>query len=112
MGFPASRRSLTPQPEGYDRAYALDPYLIITDADVRVKAFRDFQSGNTMTRVRMPCPRLTFEDAVIIQMRIMDGEFHSRIASDFDVNQGRISEVRNHKLHPGSYEEALKRKPH
>ena len=65
-----------------------------------------------MTHVRMPCPKLSFEDAVVIQDSIMDGEFHSRIARDFDVNQGRISEIRNHKLHPGSYEEALKRRLH
>ena len=64
-----------------------------------------------MSRVRTPSYTLTFGDAVVIQKRIMKGEFHSRIASDFDVNQGRISEIRNHKLHPGSYEKAVKSQP-
>lgn len=63
-----------------------------------------------MKTARYPCRKLTFEDAVQIQIRIMNGEFHSRIAPDYDVNQGRISEVRTGKLHPGSYEEALRRR--
>lgn len=63
-----------------------------------------------MKRPRTPCRKLTFEEAVKIQLRIMDGEFYSRIIPDYDVNQGRISEVKTGKLHPGSYEEALRRR--
>lgn len=63
-----------------------------------------------MTHVRRPCRKLTFEEAVQIQIRIMNGEFYSRIMLDYDVNQGRISEVKTGKLHPGSYEEALRRR--
>ena len=59
---------------------------------------------------RMPCHRLTWDDAVVIHMRLMDGEFYSRIASDFDVNQGRIADVKFGRVHPGSFEEALKRR--
>lgn len=59
--------------------------------------------------VRKPSHRLTFEEAVEVQIRILRGELHSRIAPDYDVNSGRISEVKTGKLHPGSYEEALQR---
>ena len=59
---------------------------------------------------RMPCHRLTFDEAVEIQIRLMNGEFQSRIARDYDVNQGRIAEVKANQLHPGSYEEALRRR--
>lgn len=60
--------------------------------------------------VRTPCYRLTFEDAVTIHLRLMSGEFYSRIAANFDVNQGRIADVKKHRLHPGSYDEALRRR--
>jgi hypothetical protein len=40
----------------------------------------------------------------------MNGEFQSRIAHVYDVNQGRVAEVKSGYLHPGSYEEALKRR--
>lgn len=63
-----------------------------------------------MTRRRVPCHKLTFEEAVQIQIRIMNGEFYSRIIQDYDVNQGRVSEVKTGKLHPGSYEEAVRRR--
>lgn len=33
-------------------------------------------------------------DAAIIKRRILGGEFLNRIASDFDVNPGRISEIK------------------
>ncbi|MGO9483978.1 MAG: hypothetical protein ACLPX9_05260 [Rhodomicrobium sp.] len=63
-----------------------------------------------MTKDRIPCHKLTFEEAVQVHIRIMSGEKYSRILRDFDVNQGRISEVHTGKLHPGSYEEALRRR--
>jgi len=63
-----------------------------------------------MVNVRKPSYRLTYEDAVQIHLRLMRGELHSRIAADFDVNQGRISEIRTGKLYRGSYQGALRRK--
>lgn len=63
-----------------------------------------------MRASRKPCHRLTYEEAVAIQIRHIDGEFHSRIARDYDINQGRISDIKKGRLHPGSYEEALRRK--
>lgn len=60
-----------------------------------------------MRTLRTPCHRLTFDEAVAVQLRLMKGEFQSRIASDFDVNQGRIAEVKKGRLHPGSYEAAF-----
>lgn len=63
-----------------------------------------------LTRKRTPSYRLTFEDAVTVQLRLMDGEFYSRIAADFDVNQGRVADVRFGRLHQGSYAEAMRRK--
>ena len=63
-----------------------------------------------MNSTRMPCHHLTFEEAVAVQLRLMRGEFYSRIARDFDVNQGRIADVKFGRLHPGSYAEALRRR--
>ena len=63
-----------------------------------------------MPSPRTPCHKLSFEEAVQIHIRLMNGEFHSRIARDYDVNQGRISEVKTGFLHPGSYDEALRRR--
>lgn len=51
---------------------------------------------------RKPSTKLSFKDAVEIQKRLKRGEFQNRIAADFDVNPGRISEVKTGKLHPGS----------
>jgi hypothetical protein len=63
-----------------------------------------------MTGPRTPCHKLTFEEAVQIHLRLMNGEFHSRIAQDFDVNQGRISDIKFRRKHPGSYDEAVRRR--
>lgn len=63
-----------------------------------------------MQVLRIPCRRLSFEEAVVIHTRLMQGEFQSRIAADFDVNQGRVADVKAGRLHPGSYNEALRRK--
>ncbi|TGE01425.1 hypothetical protein EU555_04790 [Methylobacterium nonmethylotrophicum] len=54
--------------------------------------------------------RLTFEEAVDVHSRLLDGEIYSRIAASYDVNQGRIADVKFGRLHPGSYEEALRRR--
>lgn len=42
---------------------------------------------------RRPSKRLTDEDAKIIKKRLRSGDMQSRIAADFDVNIGRISEI-------------------
>ena len=63
-----------------------------------------------MTGMRTPCHRLTYEEAVEIQIRLARGEMYSRIAADYDVNQGRVADVRFGRLHPGSRDEALRRR--
>ena len=40
------------------------------------------------------------EDAAIIKKRLKSGDLQSRIADDFDVNGGRISEINTGKLFP------------
>jgi hypothetical protein len=57
---------------------------------------------------RQPSRRLSFDDAVEIHRRLKRGEFVNRIAAHFDVNPGRVSEIRKGALHPGSREVALK----
>ena len=42
---------------------------------------------------RRPSRKLTQQDAKIIKDRLKQGEMQSRIAADFDVNIGRISEI-------------------
>jgi hypothetical protein len=59
-------------------------------------------SGET----RQPSRRLSFDDAVEIHRRLRRGEFVNRIAAHFDVNPGRVSEIRHGILHPGSREAA------
>jgi hypothetical protein len=46
---------------------------------------------------RSPSRQLTADDAAIIKYRILTGEFLNRIAADFDVNPGRISEIKTGK---------------
>jgi hypothetical protein len=48
--------------------------------------------------IRYPSPKLQPSDAAIIKRRIAQGEFLSRIAADFDVNPGRISEIKSGKV--------------
>ena len=69
------------------------------------------RKGKTMNP-NAPSYRLTFEDAVQIHRMLWDGWFQNRIAAQFDVNPGRISEVKQGVLHPGSYEEARRRFGH
>lgn len=54
--------------------------------------------------------KLTFEEAVEVHLRLAAGEMYSRIAARFDVNQGRIADVKFGRLHPGSAEEAQRRR--
>lgn len=56
-----------------------------------------------------PCHRLTFEEAVQVHCRLAQGEMYSRIAASYDVNQGRIADVKFGRLHPSSYAEAVRR---
>ena len=42
---------------------------------------------------RRPSNKLTREQAAIIKRRLYEGEFQNRIAADYDVNPGRISEI-------------------
>lgn len=46
---------------------------------------------------RNPSSKLTAKDAAIIKARIRQGEYLNRIAADFDVNPGRISEIKTGK---------------
>jgi hypothetical protein len=55
---------------------------------------------------RQPSYRLTFEDAIEIHRRLRNGEYVNRIAAHFDVNPGRVSEIKNGILHPGSRDAA------
>ncbi len=59
---------------------------------------------------RRPSRRLTFEDAVNIWPRIWHGEFLNRIAAEYDVNPGRIAEIKKEKRFAGSKEVALVRR--
>ena len=63
-----------------------------------------------MTHTRTPSHRLTYEEAVEIQIRLIRGEVYSRIAADYDVNQGRVADVKFGRLHLGSHGEALRRR--
>lgn len=48
---------------------------------------------------RTPSRKLSADDAAIIKNRILRGEFLNRIAADFDVNPGRISEIKTGKVY-------------
>ena len=68
-----------------------------------------FLKGRKMVKnVRRTSHRLTFNEAVQIHKRIWTGEIYRRIAPDYDVNIGHISEVNTGKLHPGSREVAMR----
>ena len=46
--------------------------------------------------------RLTFNDAVDIWLRHWAGEYQHTIAARYDVNQSRVNDVLNERLHIGS----------
>ena len=50
--------------------------------------------------IRKPSRHLTRAEVAIIKKRIANGEFLHRIAADFDVNPGRISEIKTGKTFP------------
>ena len=58
---------------------------------------------------RTPCHRLTFDEAVEVHKRLASGEMYSRIAASYDVNQGRVADVKFGRLHPTSHAEAVRR---
>jgi hypothetical protein len=45
--------------------------------------------------VRRPSRPINRADVPIIKKRLLHGEFLNRIAADFDVNPGRISEIKS-----------------
>ena len=53
-------------------------------------------------QLRRPSPRLTFDQAIEVHQLLRRGVFVNRIAAHFDVNPGRISEIKKGALHPGS----------
>jgi len=55
--------------------------------------------------------KITFDDAVLIWLLHWDGIFQHNIAAHFGVNPGRVNEVLKGRRHPGSREEALRRRP-
>lgn len=50
-----------------------------------------------------PSRRLTLEDAIQVWILLWDGWLQSRIAAHFDVNSGRISEVKTGKRFPEAF---------
>lgn len=53
-------------------------------------------------------PKLTFNDATQVWLMRWAGTYQHDIAAHFGVNQGRISEILNGYLHPGSETAARK----
>jgi len=47
--------------------------------------------------LRRPSPKIPPSDIPVIKRRIDQGEFLNRIAADYDVNPGRISEIKSGK---------------
>jgi len=56
---------------------------------------------------RIPSKKLSFKDATEIWIRLDKGEFQNRIAADYDVNPGRISDIKKGRLHRGSEQAAV-----
>lgn len=57
-----------------------------------------------------PSRRLNKEDAVQVWFMLWDGWLQSRIAAYFDVNGGRISEIKTGLKFPEAYQMALERR--
>ncbi len=58
--------------------------------------------------IRRPSGQLTEEDAVTILGRLLRGEYQNRVAADYDVNPGRVAEIKSGKLFPGAREKAIR----
>ena len=52
------------------------------------------------SRRRVPSYRIKPTDVPIIKRRILMGEFLNRIAADYDVNPGQISEIKSGARYP------------
>lgn len=50
-----------------------------------------------MRKNRRPSRKISPSDVPRIKWRILNGEFLNRIAADYDVNPGRISEIKTGK---------------
>lgn len=48
-----------------------------------------------MSNIRKPSNRISEEEAAKIKALLKQGHFQNRIAAMFDVNPGRISEIKN-----------------
>lgn len=57
-------------------------------------------STNSGGHPRRPSKRIDPRDVPVIKKRILMGEFLNRIAADFDVNPGRISEIKSGYKYP------------
>jgi len=53
-----------------------------------------------MASHRVPSRRIKPDDVPIIKKLIREGHYLNRIAAQFDVNQGRISEIKTGKRYP------------
>ena len=53
-----------------------------------------------MSSNRAPSASISPSDVPVIKRRILNGEFLNRIAADYDVNPGRISEIKSGKRFP------------
>lgn len=54
--------------------------------------------------------RLTFDDAVNVWNRYLNGEFQHHIAASFQVNPGRVNEILKGHKHVGSEQAARSRR--
>lgn len=50
-----------------------------------------------MSKVRNPSRQLTWQDVAEIKKLLEEGHFQNRIAAKYDVNPGRISEIKTGK---------------
>jgi hypothetical protein len=57
-------------------------------------------SNRPTTGCRRPSRRISIFDVPVIKKRILSGEFLNRIAADYDVNPGRISEIKTGQRFP------------
>ena len=57
-------------------------------------------ASRRLNSVRNPSRKIRPEDVPQIKRRILRGEFLNRIAADYDVNPGRISEIKTGRKFP------------
>ena len=49
----------------------------------------------------------SYDEAVEIWLRLLNGDYQHKIAADFGFNQGRISEVKKRTRHPEAFDAAM-----